>query len=824
MKVVDNMKNFFLYSILVVCFCTGVLSVDVAASEKTVPVIAIEPILDRIGWYMSHKAYTFQTRLSAELFTRWQCHISARNIGLLLHQERSLSSLEKQLAAMPSPQWIVGGSYQKGRRINNKWNETDIELLLINADNAALQREVFREKAGHYNEIKFIAEKIAKKLNLSPRSVKMDGSANRAGETWAVLPFFRILSIRDFDRAAKFSGTDFFTYQLQQSGKLKRIVSRENMQKLLTEHKLRLFSNIDAGSAAGIGRLLSADRIVYGTVTNGPGEGTFRLDILAVDCNTGVVVNAFTGTFTDKNQEDILSKAAKMILNTPDLPPPASDSVRKTAATDVESKRLFDVIRKSRFQYRSTSVLSGQILSLAESYYLLNARHPYRCFMLAQELVLNLYYQKCPEHWYYIYTTKSMPKGPGNLTTSEAQSQMAANFLLPVLDRLRNIAMAEYDDSIGRLKFRLLVNAGRCDEAEAIQKKRTDGALDISDFDMGTLEMRRQNFRKAGDYYMKAQRPGHALYAYYLSGDHKLAYKTGVEAKPLFLPRYSEEFLIWIDLLEKYGEPGGALKWLNEFEDYGKKHSTYYKNRLFNIGLNKVAAETIKRLRSSGQQLKFYSAKNVFAPFIKYPVYYQGVGSMPSKELTAAADMLKKELGIEVKIMPHLPMPVKGAYDAGHHAFSAEKLAKAVRYAHGENYPKDGMLFYILTNEAVNDDSINVLLSSMPDFGIATFARMPISAYKIDAVKVIAVTTARHVLNNTMQENRYCNNYPCMMAAIWSFDRCKEFDFKICSECMPYIKKGNIRRALRRMRNSNYINHCTKEEIKNFEEYKRSWK
>ena len=147
-----------------------------------------------------------------------------------------------------------------------------------------------------------------------------------------------------------------------------------------------------------------------------------------------------------------------------------------------------------------------------------------------------------------------------------------------------------------------------------------------------------------------------------------------------------------------------------------------------------------------------------------------------------------------------------------------------LRYAYGENYPKDGMLFYILTNEAINSDSINVLFSSMPDFGIASFARMPISAYKIDAVKVIAVSTARHVLSNTMQENRYCNNYPCMMAAIWSFDRCKEFDFKICSECMPHIKKGNIRRALRRMRNCNYVKHCTKEEIKNFEEYKRGWK
>ena len=324
--------------------------------------------------------------------------------------------------------------------------------------------------------------------------------------------------------------------------------------------------------------------------------------------------------------------------------------------------------------------------------------------------------------------------------------------------------------------------------------------------------------------YVKAQRPGHAVYAYYLSGDHKLALKTGLEAKPMFLPRYSEEFLIWIELLEKYKEPGAALKWLQDFEEYGKNHSPYYKKRLFNIGLNKVSARTIKRLRSSGKQIKFHSAKEIFAQFVKYPVYYQGLGSMPPKELTAAAAMVKKELDIEVKIMPNRPMPVKGAYDAGHHAFSAGKLAKAIRCAYGENYPSDGILLYVLTNESINDDSINVLFSTMPDFGMASFSRMPLSGYKTDVIKVIAVSTARHLLNNTMKENRYCNNYPCMMAAIWSFDRCAEFDFKICSECMPFIRKGNIRRALRRMKNRNYLNHCTEEEIKNFTEYKKEWK
>ena len=119
----------------------------------------------------------------------------------------------------------------------------------------------------------------------------------------------------------------------------------------------------------------------------------------------------------------------------------------------------------------------------------------------------------------------------------------------------------------------MLVNAGRCDEAEAIWRNRADGGLDITDYDMGMLEMRRKNFRKGGDYFLKSQRPGHALYAYYLSGDHKLAYKTGVEAMPLFTPRYSEEFLIWIELVEKYGTPGDALKWLEAFEEYGKKYA-----------------------------------------------------------------------------------------------------------------------------------------------------------------------------------------------------------------------------------------------------------
>ena len=73
------MKNFIICLVLAAGIFSVFSGTELSASDNQIPVIAIEPMLDRIGWYMSHKAYTFQTRLSAELFTRYQCHISARN-------------------------------------------------------------------------------------------------------------------------------------------------------------------------------------------------------------------------------------------------------------------------------------------------------------------------------------------------------------------------------------------------------------------------------------------------------------------------------------------------------------------------------------------------------------------------------------------------------------------------------------------------------------------------------------------------------------------------------------------------------------------------
>ena len=821
-----NMKTLCHVTIFILA-CIGSLCVAASSADKVdAPVIVIEPMLDRIGWYMSHKAYTFQTRLTAELFTRYQCSPMARSIGLLLHQERSLASIEKQLSAMPKPQWIVGGSYQVGRRINNKSSETDIELLIVDATTGDLFRNVFREKAGHYAEIHFIADQIAKKIKLSPKKVITVNLPDRSRETWAVLPFAKILSIKDFDRSSQFPGTDQFVYALMQSGKIGNIVSRENMQKILAEHNLHALSNIDMGSAALIGRLLSADHIVFGTISNGPRKDTFRIDILSVDCNSGVVVNAYCGIFTQKNQDEILARAADKILKTPDEQVPMVSDEKNEKTWDTESNRLFEQIKKARFQYRITSVFSGQILSLAESYYLLNAKYPYRCLLLCHELIFNLFWRKCPEHWYYNYSKLHPPTA---LITTEQQSKAAADFLLPILERLYQSGIATIVDkkeTIGYLMFRLLVNAGRCDEAEKIFHNRSYGAVDLSDFDMGTLEMRRKNFNKAGEYFLKCGRYGNAVYAYYLAGNHEQAYNIGKNQKPIFTPYYAEEFVIWVSLLEKFESSAAAWKWYCDLQKHIENtKNNFLKNRLFNIGLNKIAARALDRLRKhQGQNIMFYSAREVFQPLIKYTVYFQSIGNMPDNETKSAAEILKNELGLTVKVLPIQPAPVAGVYDSGHHAFLADKLERAVRYAYGEKMPADAILFYVLTSESLRSNGINVLFNTYPDFGMATFSRMFIAGYKIDNARLIAVIAARNILYNTMSEKRFCNNYPCMFAAISHFERLHELDFKLCSACLEHAKKGNVKRALRRTGNRSYLSHFSDQEKKLFDNYKEVWK
>lgn len=785
------------------------------------PVISVEPMLDHIGWYLSHKAYTFQTRLTAELFTRYSCLPVARGIGLALQRERSLAALEKRLDAMPAPDWIIGGSYQIGRKMSGGWSETDIELLLVDSASGAPRREVFREKAGHYDEVRFIADTVAGKLHLRPRGEYRGPAPERREETWAVLPFVKIIQAADFDRARSFHESDLFCYLLQRSGKIGNVVSREDMRKLMEEHRFRSMTRVNLGTAAEFGRLLAADRIVYGMITDGPVKGQMRLDILLISSESGAVVNAFSGVFAPEKQEEFFADTVRHLLSVPDAPPPRSGPAPDWRHADAESERLMTAISGAGSHWRDNPVLTAQIIDLAESYYLLNANFPYRCLRLCHETVNNLFRSGCPEDWELRNSRKSVSAPPVLITTAE-QSEALADFLLPILDRLTTFRLLEYPASNGKLRFRLLLNAGRFEEAEEIYRKKLYGAADISESDMASLEMCRKRFKTGGDMFLADGDFSRAVYAYDLAGDKDSAYRAGCRQTPLFLPRSPEVAMIYLELLEERESATAALKWFDACCKYGDEHPG--KGLSWRTRVNKRLSARIDRLRARVAPMKFYPVRDLFDACRAYPVYFQGLGGIPAGELQTAAALLEENTGLSAVILPDRKLPVQGVYSAGLHAFDAEKLCRAVRYAWGKEFPDTGLLMLCITNDAVAEEGTKVLYHDAHATALAVFSRMLIAGEKVDFSRTLAITAARLALYKTMREPVWCSNYPCIFVAVNQLRRCGEFEFKICAECREKAVRGNPKRALMRFRNQNWINYCSDEEIRQFELYKKEFR
>ncbi|MBR2910854.1 MAG: hypothetical protein IKC05_04540, partial [Lentisphaeria bacterium] len=718
---------------------------------------------------------------------------------------------------------FIGGSYQKGRRIpNSRYSETDIELLIVHARNGHLQRNVFREKAGHYGEIKFIADQIARKLKLAPQKTNTQVNISRKQETWAVLPFLKLLRISDFNKRTSFFDSDIFLYQLQQTEKIGKLVSRDNIRQILTEQKIHTLSRMDIGIAAGIGRLLAADKIVSGSITNGPGKNLLRLDILVISSRTGAVVNAFTGTFPPADQEKFFASAVRQLLSRSDVTLPENTAVN-SQSTETESKRLLAVISSANSYWRSNQVLSEQILSLAESYYLLNARDPWKCLVLCHELTNNLLDHYSPEHWQWHCAAKT--QGKVQLRTTEDQSRAMANFLLPVLDTLPDAAkIAEYPDSTGKLRYRLLLNAGRLDEAEEIDRKKLYNTWDITPTYRGVLEIRRKNFKKAGDIYLESGNPQVAMYAYYLGGDKKLAYQTAKQVKPLFLAHTAETIMIYLELLEKFESPESAARWFFACDKYMREKRPDSAGYFRTAKLNPTLAQKVERLRKLTSPMKFSSARTLLSKFTNHPVYFQSLGSVPQKELVQAAKILKENTGLNATILPDKKLPLKGVYNRGLHTFDSEKLCKALRYAWGDNYPRRGLLMLGVTNDAISKNRTKVLYDGEGNISATSvFSRMPIAAELPDFSRTLAVTAARLVFYTAMREPVWCSNYPCLFVAINHFRRCREIDFKICQECLKYAQKANPKRALKRFSNPNWMNYYSEQEKKDFSTYKKEF-
>lgn len=95
-------------------------------------------------------------------------------------------------------------------------------------------------------------------------------------------------------------------------GKTKRftLVERTYLEKILREQKLGISGFIDEQSAAKIGKLISVDSVVMGTVSEL--EESFRVDIRLVDVETGGVIYTESLQTTGKSSESLTAVSEKI--------------------------------------------------------------------------------------------------------------------------------------------------------------------------------------------------------------------------------------------------------------------------------------------------------------------------------------------------------------------------------------------------------------------------------------------------------------------------------------------------------------------------------
>ncbi|HEV7990781.1 MAG TPA: CsgG/HfaB family protein [Gemmatimonadaceae bacterium] len=101
---------------------------------------------------------------------------------------------------------------------------------------------------------------------------------------------------RDYDGLSK-GVPDFLITEMSANSGI-RVVERDQVQKLIDEQKLVGGGQVDAGTAARVGKLLGVQHMIFGGFMADP-KGNFRIDARAVNVETGVI--EYTERVQDKS-------------------------------------------------------------------------------------------------------------------------------------------------------------------------------------------------------------------------------------------------------------------------------------------------------------------------------------------------------------------------------------------------------------------------------------------------------------------------------------------------------------------------------------------
>lgn len=797
------------------------------------PVIVVEPFMDQLGYWFTHCSLSLQSRLSAELQRRYDCVLLGRNVGIALGVERTLPGMHARLNAMPEPEWRIGGANVSGKRLSSDVQEGNTELVVENLRTGEVHREVIVETAGNFDEPAVLAERIGELLKLAPRP-EADGAArDRSGEVWAVLPIPIMTAVTEIDNPSDTSLSGMVECALLADGRLKALVERGIILRLLREQKLLSLGALDSGGAAGIGRLLGADRIVTGVVTAAP-DGARRIDLLLVDCGSGIVSAAATEVVKPEFLEKSCGELALSLLAAGES---AAVPVADTPCTaGREADRLLETIRAESSFIRYNTGLTAQIIMQAESYYLLKHEDDAAVLTLLELLYDRLLAGHCRAdrcRWrecsYIVHPD----------LINDQQEEALYYFSSFALDSLRKPEL--YAKRIARLRF--LFSLCAMHAAEAPERLAAWEKLDPSN---KTIPRHRAKLAvllgdpvKGAGLYLALGDETSAVLAYGIAGEERLAWETARQAKNFRALRNYHALLMFLALERKFASPRSALDWLDRIAAQAKPGERVHLDRTPAIRLHrallyretgrkaealrileKLRAEERKRSRSGGALynrlyendrkllertvailrkslsgrvrqeetgVKMAPVRQFLAVFPGRKIYLQPLGEIPAETLDSAAGLIRKKLGIDCVVRPALPLPLEESYDHGRHQFDCDRIPGAVRNAAGD-YPEDAVLvLYLLTDSIYSGKSPSLRYvyygcsREAGDCGVFSRSRGSVG-FDADIARI----AARLIFIFCAPES-YCSNVPCIMTSL-GCGNLRELDFVVCPQCEKKLR------------------------------------
>jgi len=298
------------------------LSFLVLIAEDKPVVIALPPFCD-FSQTDPVSIISLRDKVTANLLQNYNCVILSRSNGLVLASEHKLNIMNQLDAennatfSLPSADYALVGYFRIERRIpGNTWKvELNCTLLVTDLN---------KNKAYNFKNIPFIPDKsdlyansvtkaIVKALGLKPKKKKYKKWQGKVNETWAVLPIKRLESKETIHKPADRDLAVNMELSLQESGKLKRIVDHNEIDKILQELKILSLNDATESVAGGIAKLVGADKIIMGSVSkvNLKGE-TLQVTLFLVDGKSGVILDSATAITLPKH---LNKTAADLVLN-----------------------------------------------------------------------------------------------------------------------------------------------------------------------------------------------------------------------------------------------------------------------------------------------------------------------------------------------------------------------------------------------------------------------------------------------------------------------------------------------------------------------------